>query len=47
MEPLWARRKVGFLLDQIRVNGEKKELIDEVVLLAKPDHPGFQGIRQS
>lgn len=35
VEPLWARRKVGFLLDQIRVNGEKKELIDEVVLMAK------------
>jgi Ca-activated chloride channel family protein len=35
VEPLWARRKVGFLLDQIRVNGEKKELIDEVVMLAK------------
>ncbi|MFO0821598.1 MAG: VWA domain-containing protein [Gemmataceae bacterium] len=35
VEPLWARRKVGFLLDQIRVNGEKKELIDEVVGLAK------------
>jgi Ca-activated chloride channel family protein len=35
VEPLWARRKVGFLLDQIRANGEKKELIDEVLLLAK------------
>ena len=35
VEALWARRKVGFLLDQIRVNGEKKELIDEVVVLAK------------
>src|SRR5438874_8867681 len=35
VEPLWARRKVGFLLDQIRVNGEQKELIDEVVALAK------------
>jgi Ca-activated chloride channel family protein len=35
VEPLWARRKVGFLLDQIRANGEQKELIDEVVLLAK------------
>ncbi|MCI0704110.1 MAG: VWA domain-containing protein [Planctomycetia bacterium] len=35
VEPLWARRKVGFLLDQIRINGEKKELIDEVVALAK------------
>ena len=35
MEDLWARRKVGYLLDQIRVNGEKKELVDEVVTLAK------------
>ncbi|WP_439620372.1 VIT and vWA domain-containing protein [Gemmata sp.] len=35
VEPLWARRKVGFILDQIRANGEKKELIDEVVALAK------------
>jgi Ca-activated chloride channel family protein len=26
---------VGYLLDQIRANGEKKELVDEVVLLAK------------
>ena len=24
VEHLWARRKVGFLLDQIRANGEKK-----------------------
>lgn len=35
VEPLWARRKVGFLLDQIRANGEQKELIDEVTALAK------------
>lgn len=35
VEPLWARRKVGFLLDQIRANGEQKELVDEVVALAK------------
>jgi Ca-activated chloride channel family protein len=35
VEDLWARRKVGYLLDQIRVNGEKKELVDEVVSLAK------------
>jgi Ca-activated chloride channel family protein len=35
VEHLWARRKVGYLLDQIRVNGEKKELVDEVVSLAK------------
>ncbi len=35
VEQLWARRKVGYLLDQIRINGEKKELVDEVVSLAK------------
>jgi Ca-activated chloride channel homolog len=35
VEPLWARRKVGFLLDQIRVNGEQKELVGEVIALAK------------
>jgi Ca-activated chloride channel homolog len=35
VEHLWARRKVGYLLDQIRANGEKKELKDEVITLAK------------
>jgi Ca-activated chloride channel family protein len=35
VEPLWARRKVGYLLDQIRANGEQKELVDEVVTLAR------------
>jgi Ca-activated chloride channel family protein len=35
VEQLWARRKVGYLLDQIRANGEKKELVEEVVTLAK------------
>jgi Ca-activated chloride channel family protein len=35
VEHLWARRKVGYLLDQIRANGEKKELVTEVVSLAK------------
>src|SRR5262245_18925536 len=35
VEDLWARRKVGYMLDQIRANGEKKELVDEVVTLAK------------
>src|SRR5262249_25293097 len=35
VEGLWARRKVGFLLDQIRINGEKKELVDEVMTLAR------------
>jgi len=33
--PLWAARNVGYLLDQIRMNGENKEVIDEIVLLAK------------
>jgi Ca-activated chloride channel family protein len=35
VEQIWGRRKVGYLLDQIRANGEKKELVDEVVALAK------------
>ncbi len=35
VESLWARRKVGFLLDQIRANGEQKELMDEMLTLAK------------
>ena len=32
---LWAVRKVGFLLDQIRLHGENSELKKEVVLLAR------------
>ncbi len=32
---LWASRRVGFLLDQIRLNGESREVKDEVILLAK------------
>jgi len=35
VEHLWARRKVGYLLDQIRANGESKELVGEVTRLAK------------
>src|SRR5262245_47308388 len=35
VEHLWARRKVGYLLDQIRANGEKPELVAEVTALAK------------
>lgn len=31
---LWATRKVGFLLDQIRLHGETKELKDTIVELA-------------
>lgn len=32
---LWATRRVGFLLDQIRLHGEEKELKDEIVDLAR------------
>jgi Ca-activated chloride channel family protein len=32
---LWARRKIGYLLDQIRLKGETAELRDEVIHLAK------------
>ena len=32
---LWATRRVGYLLDQIRLNGEDKELKSEVVELAR------------
>ncbi|MDA0321424.1 MAG: VIT domain-containing protein [Verrucomicrobia bacterium] len=32
---LWATRRVGFLLDQIRLHGEANELKDEVMLLSK------------
>lgn len=32
---LWAKRKIGYLLDQIRLKGENKELVDEVIALAK------------
>jgi len=35
VEHLWARRKVGYLLDQIRANGENKELVEETTLLAR------------
>jgi len=32
---LWAIRKCGYLLDEIRLHGEKKELKDEIIRLAK------------
>ncbi len=32
---LWAARRVGFLLDQIRLHGENRELVDEVTRLAR------------
>ncbi len=33
--PLWATRRVGYLLDQIRLHGEEKELRDEAAELAR------------
>jgi Ca-activated chloride channel family protein len=32
---IWASRKIGYLLDEIRLNGEKDELVDEIVRLSK------------
>ena len=32
---LWATRKVGYLLDEIRLHGEEEELVNEVVRLGK------------
>jgi len=34
IEPLWARRRIGDLLDQIRLHGETRELVDDVVRLS-------------
>ena len=31
---LWASRKIGYLLDQIRLHGKDKELVDEVIALS-------------
>jgi Ca-activated chloride channel homolog len=33
--PIWARRKVGYLLDQIRLHGESSEAKNEVIRLAR------------
>ena len=32
---LWASRRIGYLLDMIRLNGESKELVEEVTTLAR------------
>ncbi len=32
---LWAAQRVGYLLDQIRLHGQEKELVDEVTALAR------------
>jgi Ca-activated chloride channel homolog len=33
--PLWATQRIGYLLDQIRLHREEKELVDEVTRLAR------------
>lgn len=32
---IWASRKIGYLLSEVRLNGENRELIDEIVRLSK------------
>jgi Ca-activated chloride channel family protein len=32
--PLWATRKIGYLLNQIRLHGESRELVEEIVDLS-------------
>lgn len=32
---LWATRKIGYLTSEIRLNGQKKELVDEIIRLSK------------
>ena len=35
IEKIWASRRVGYLIDQIDLNGQQKEWIDELVSLSK------------
>ena len=35
VQTLWAKRRIGHLLDTIRLNGESKELVDDVIRLSK------------
>lgn len=35
IELLWAQRRIGHLLDQIRLHGETKELVDDVIRLSR------------
>jgi Ca-activated chloride channel family protein len=34
VERLWAVRRIGFLLDEIQLNGESKEVVDELVKIS-------------
>lgn len=33
--PLWAAQRIGYLLDEIRLRGQERELVDEVTTLAR------------
>lgn len=33
--PIWASRRIGHLLDLVRLNGDSKELIEEITVLAR------------
>lgn len=33
--PIWASRRIGHLLDLIRLNGDNKEIVEEITLLAR------------
>jgi Ca-activated chloride channel family protein len=35
LPPLWASRRVGFLLEEMRLHGETREVVDEVIYLAR------------
>jgi Ca-activated chloride channel family protein len=35
LEQLWAVRRIGFLLDQIQLNGRSTEVVDELIRLSK------------
>jgi Ca-activated chloride channel family protein len=35
LEQLWAVRRIGFLLDQVQLNGRSTEVVDELVRLSK------------
>jgi Ca-activated chloride channel family protein len=35
VERLWAMRRIGYLLDQIQLSGESKEVVEELVKLSK------------
>ncbi len=34
VEKLWAARRIGFLLDQIQLNGKSEEVVDEIIRLS-------------